>query len=189
MVAADRNLLFGILALQMDFVNRDTLIAGMNAWVLRKDQPLGEILVQQGTVAEDERRVLDMLVEKHLARHGGDAQRSLVRCRPLRRTVSCSSPSPTSSCKPAWRSGARRNDEMAVSSACSMRLATWATSRRPGTGAQTAGSACSACTIAADWARFSLRLTVSSTARLRSSASEQHADDLQLRRGSWSRPK
>ena len=59
MVAADRNLLFGILALQMDFVERDALIAAMNAWVLRKDQPLGEILVQQGALAEDERRLLD----------------------------------------------------------------------------------------------------------------------------------
>ncbi len=75
---ADRNLLFGILALQMDFVDRDALIAAMNAWVLRKDQPLGEILVLQGALAEDERRLLEPLVEKHLARHGGDAQRSLI---------------------------------------------------------------------------------------------------------------
>ncbi len=33
---ADRNLLFGILALQMDFISRDALIAAMNAWVLDK---------------------------------------------------------------------------------------------------------------------------------------------------------
>lgn len=30
-LAADRNLLFGMLALQMDFVSRDALIAGMHA--------------------------------------------------------------------------------------------------------------------------------------------------------------
>jgi hypothetical protein len=29
--AADRNLLFGIIALQMDFINRDQLVAGMIA--------------------------------------------------------------------------------------------------------------------------------------------------------------
>jgi hypothetical protein len=34
--AADRNLLFGILALQMDFIGRDDLVAAMNAWVLDK---------------------------------------------------------------------------------------------------------------------------------------------------------
>ena len=77
-VNADRNLLFGILAFQMDFVDRDALIAAMNAWVVRKDHPLGQILVEQGALAEDERRLLDPLVEKHLARHGGDAQRSLI---------------------------------------------------------------------------------------------------------------
>ncbi len=45
--AADRNLLFGILALQMDFVSREQLIAGMHAWVLAKARPLGEILCEQ----------------------------------------------------------------------------------------------------------------------------------------------
>src|SRR5258708_4681934 len=45
--AADRNLLFGILALQMDFVSRDQLIAAMNAWVLDKARPLGQLLVAQ----------------------------------------------------------------------------------------------------------------------------------------------
>src|SRR5262245_61708448 len=42
--AADRNLLFGVLALQMDFIDRDALVAAMNAWVLRKDQPLRRLL-------------------------------------------------------------------------------------------------------------------------------------------------
>jgi hypothetical protein len=35
-LAADANLLFGVLALQMDFVGRDQLIAGMQAWVHEK---------------------------------------------------------------------------------------------------------------------------------------------------------
>ena len=38
-VSTDRNLLFGILALQMDFISRDGLIGAMNAWVLQKDKP------------------------------------------------------------------------------------------------------------------------------------------------------
>ena len=32
-VATDRNLLFGILALQMDFISRDALITAMNAGI------------------------------------------------------------------------------------------------------------------------------------------------------------
>ena len=38
--SADRNLLFGILALQMVFVTREQLIAGMNASLLEKSLPL-----------------------------------------------------------------------------------------------------------------------------------------------------
>ena len=65
----DRNLLFGILALQMDFVSRDALIAAMHAWVLDKQKPLGQILVEQRALADDARGLLDALVTKHLELH------------------------------------------------------------------------------------------------------------------------
>src|SRR5262245_64382918 len=76
--ASDRNLLFGILALQMDFIGRNALIAAMNAWVLDKAKSLGAILQDQGALAEDERAALETLVDRHLRRHGGDAERSLA---------------------------------------------------------------------------------------------------------------
>ena len=37
--SADRNLLFGILALQMDFIGRDQLVEAMGAWVLDNEGP------------------------------------------------------------------------------------------------------------------------------------------------------
>ena len=70
--AADRNLLFGILALQMDFVSRDALIAAMHAWVLDKSRPLGQILVEQRALAPRRLALLDSLVEEHLDGHGRD---------------------------------------------------------------------------------------------------------------------
>jgi serine/threonine-protein kinase len=76
--ASDRNLLFGILALQMDFISRAALIAAMNAWVLDKAKSLGNILQDQGALAEDERAVLDALVARHLRKHGGDPECSLA---------------------------------------------------------------------------------------------------------------
>jgi serine/threonine-protein kinase len=76
--AADRNLLFGILALQMDFVSRDALIAAMNAWVLDKSKHLGRILVEQRALRPDNRDLLDALVARHLEMHGGDAEKSLA---------------------------------------------------------------------------------------------------------------
>ena len=50
-LAADRNLLFGILALQMDFISRDALIAAMNAWVLEKHRPLADLLEERGALS------------------------------------------------------------------------------------------------------------------------------------------
>ncbi len=74
----DRNLLFGILAVQLDFISRDALLSAMNAWVLSKDKPLGEILVEQKTLAADRRTLLEALVEEHLKQHGNDAGKSLA---------------------------------------------------------------------------------------------------------------
>jgi serine/threonine-protein kinase len=76
--AADRNLLFGILALQLDLIGRDDLIAAMHAWVLDKGRPLGQVLRDQGKLADDEHALLDGLVRKHLAKHGDDPHRSLA---------------------------------------------------------------------------------------------------------------
>ena len=61
-MTADRNLLFGILALQIDFVGRDPLVAAMNAWVLAKHRPLGDILRERGALGEDEHALLEALV-------------------------------------------------------------------------------------------------------------------------------
>ncbi|MCI0462498.1 MAG: SUMF1/EgtB/PvdO family nonheme iron enzyme [Gemmataceae bacterium] len=74
---SDRNLLFGILALQMDFISRDALVAAMHAWILDKAKPLGQILREQGHLAEDEHDLLEAMVRKHLARHDHDPQQSL----------------------------------------------------------------------------------------------------------------
>jgi hypothetical protein len=76
--SADRNLLFGILALQMDFISRDALIAAMHAWVLDKAQPLGQILVELGAIRSDKHAALEMLVKMHLEYHKDDAEKSLA---------------------------------------------------------------------------------------------------------------
>ena len=74
---ADHNLLFGILAVQMDFIDRDQLIAAMNRWLLEKDKPLGQILVDDGALQRDTRQLVDALTDKHLSMHGDDAEQSL----------------------------------------------------------------------------------------------------------------
>jgi serine/threonine protein kinase len=76
--STDRNLLVGILALQMDFIGKDALIVAMNAWVLDKSRPLGDILAEQGALKPEHRTLLDALVQAHLAQHDGDPARSLA---------------------------------------------------------------------------------------------------------------
>jgi serine/threonine-protein kinase len=79
--SADRNLLFGILAVQMDFVSRDALIAAMNGWVLAKHRALGDLLQEQGVLATENRLLVDQMVAAHLKVHGDDLQRSLAAIR------------------------------------------------------------------------------------------------------------
>jgi hypothetical protein len=76
--AADRNLLLGIIAVQMDFTSRDALIAAMYAWVLSKAYPLSRILQDQGALTESRRSLLDALVNEHIKLHDNDPQKSLA---------------------------------------------------------------------------------------------------------------
>src|SRR4051794_40863874 len=80
-IGADRNLLYGVLALQMDFVSRDALVRGMNAWVLQKQRSLGEVLLEQGDLRPDLHQLLEVMVHKHLEVHHNDPQQSLASVR------------------------------------------------------------------------------------------------------------
>jgi hypothetical protein len=79
--AADRNLLFGILALQMDFIDRDELVAAMNAWILDKSKPLGQVLRDHGALSGERRALLEALVQEHLKQHDNDPEKSLAAVR------------------------------------------------------------------------------------------------------------
>src|SRR6516162_755106 len=80
---ADRNLLFGILALQMDFISRDGLVEAMHAWVLDKARPLGQVLLAQGRLTPERLQLLQALVAEHLKAHGDNPQQSLAAVSPF----------------------------------------------------------------------------------------------------------
>lgn len=75
---SDENLLFAILAVQMDFIDQNKLVAGMNAWVLKKAKPLGNIPVSQRTLNEETYQLLEALVAKHLQNHDNNPEASLA---------------------------------------------------------------------------------------------------------------
>jgi WD40 repeat protein/serine/threonine protein kinase len=72
------NLLFGILALQNNFVDSDSLLAAFNAWFVDKTRPLGRILVELGALDRARHDRLCDVVQKHLKLHDGDAEKSLA---------------------------------------------------------------------------------------------------------------
>ncbi|MBS0207487.1 MAG: serine/threonine protein kinase [Planctomycetes bacterium] len=61
---SDRNLLFGVLALQLELITRDELIAAAHVWTLNKSRSLGEILVEQKRLQAPDRQALERLVGK-----------------------------------------------------------------------------------------------------------------------------
>jgi len=77
-VDTDRNLLFGVLALQLDLIDRDAFVNACAAWATRKDTPLGEVFVALGLLTADDRREVERLMERRLKKHGGDVQASLL---------------------------------------------------------------------------------------------------------------
>ena len=74
----NRNLLFGILALQMDFINREQLLAATSAWLSERTRPLEEILLEQNALTEADRQLLAPLVARHIENHDDDAEKSLA---------------------------------------------------------------------------------------------------------------
>ena len=77
-ISAARSLLFGLLALQNHFIDRDTLLAAFDAWVADKAQSLGQILLDRGALSPARHALLTELVHEHLGQHGHDPELSLA---------------------------------------------------------------------------------------------------------------
>jgi hypothetical protein len=75
---ADRNLLFGLLALQNGLIDQAQLVAAFQSWTLQKDRPLADQLVGRGALDADQRGVVEAMVGLHLKRHGGNTAKSLA---------------------------------------------------------------------------------------------------------------
>ena len=79
--AADRNLLFGLLALQNGLIDQGHLVAAFQAWTLDKGRSLAKHLVDRGNLDLEQRATVEALVGLHLKKHGGDVGSSLAAVR------------------------------------------------------------------------------------------------------------
>src|SRR3954447_6011427 len=67
--SADRNLLYGVLALRMGFITKEALIAAMVAWVSARWKPLHQILIEQRTLSPDDHPLIEQVVRHLLGKH------------------------------------------------------------------------------------------------------------------------
>src|SRR5262245_19643286 len=74
----DRNLLFGVLALQADLIDADRFARSCALWAADKSRPLAEVLVEQGWLTPSNRVDVEKILQRKLAKHGGDARMSLT---------------------------------------------------------------------------------------------------------------
>jgi serine/threonine-protein kinase len=74
----DRNLLFGVLALQADILDARQFVAACSEWAGRKATPLADVLAERGWLTPEERALVDQLLERKLKKHDGDAHAGLT---------------------------------------------------------------------------------------------------------------
>jgi tetratricopeptide (TPR) repeat protein/tRNA A-37 threonylcarbamoyl transferase component Bud32 len=74
----DRNLLFGVLALQADLINQRQFAEACTAWSASKDTPLADLLLARGWLTPADRADVEKLLDRKLKKHGGDAHAGLA---------------------------------------------------------------------------------------------------------------
>jgi len=75
---ADRNLLFGVLALQLELIDPRQFADACAGWASRKEIALGDLLAERGWISKEDEADVDRLLERKLKRHGGDVHASLA---------------------------------------------------------------------------------------------------------------
>jgi serine/threonine protein kinase/tetratricopeptide (TPR) repeat protein len=74
----DRNLLFGVIALQLDLIDRDRFAEACAAWAARKSTPLADLLLERGWLTLSDKSEVDRVLQRRLSKHRGDAKASLA---------------------------------------------------------------------------------------------------------------
>ena len=76
-VAADRHLLFGLLALQNGFIQQAQLVAAFHAWTCDKSRSLADHLIARG-ISIAPGAAVEALAALHVEANGGDVEKSLA---------------------------------------------------------------------------------------------------------------
>jgi serine/threonine-protein kinase len=74
----NRQLLFGLLGLQIGLIDQSQLVAAFQVWTRDRNASLADLLCARGGLDAADRAAVEALVDRHLARHGGNVDKSLA---------------------------------------------------------------------------------------------------------------
>jgi serine/threonine-protein kinase len=74
----DRNLLFGVLALQADLIDASQLGEACTAWAAHKDMPLASILIERGWITSGDQADVRRVLERKLKKQNQDPRATLI---------------------------------------------------------------------------------------------------------------
>jgi serine/threonine protein kinase len=74
----DRNLLFGVLALQADLLDTVRFVEACTLWANKKESSLADLLVERGWLTSADREDVQRLLDRKLRKYQGDAQAGLA---------------------------------------------------------------------------------------------------------------
>ncbi|MEQ1825849.1 MAG: serine/threonine-protein kinase [Pirellula sp.] len=77
-MSINNQLLFGLLALQCGFVNKDQLVSAFAIWTSSKNRPIDAILAEQQFLQPQHANLLHELAEVIIRQHGGDVEQSIA---------------------------------------------------------------------------------------------------------------
>ncbi len=81
----DRNLLFGVVALQADLLDADQFIQACTLWTTRKEIPLADLLVELGWLTAEDKNDVERLLARKLKKHAGNIKNGLAPSGPMMR--------------------------------------------------------------------------------------------------------
>jgi len=76
-VNTDRNLLFGVLAVQLEYIDASQFADVCAAWAMRKNTTVADILVERGWITPEARQEVEGLLARKMDKHEGDARKAL----------------------------------------------------------------------------------------------------------------
>ncbi|MFO0881114.1 MAG: serine/threonine-protein kinase [Gemmataceae bacterium] len=75
--AANRQLLYGVLALRLNFITRAELLLSLQAWYADPSRPLSVVMVERQALAPRRQALLDEVVREYLLQYNMDPEQSL----------------------------------------------------------------------------------------------------------------